>query len=467
MNKANTRKLTIISIILSLAAGSLLLNNCFSPYQGDGTILTITAPGNGSGYARFLPELEIVDLVHTIRLHNGSGPDQEKTGIKAGQAESFNVTPGRWTITIEAFNVAGIKRAEASRTVTVNPGQNNPINLTMGPPSFGVNSWAELLAEIVSGDGPQIFILRPNNDDLTAWHADSTINIDREITLVAEGDVTILRDENNINFFTVSQSPAGTLTFGRPGGMASKLTLDGNKGSFGGNTESLISVSGYSDGFGGKLEMYGNIILTNNYAYRGGGVQVSGGTFNMHGGTISYNKAEHIGGGGYGGGVAVEGGIFFMSGGSIEYNEALQIGGGGVYVGATGSIVNFVMSGGTISDNTATQGSGVALGFPGTPRFTMSGSARVNDEVYLTNGSGPTYRQIIVGGPFTNQPTGAVAYIRPETTTVGTKVLTNLDPSNDGEGILGNPNDLVFTNYYRFELASGMTGGIDNKGLLE
>ena len=120
---------------------------------------------------------------------------------------------------------------------------------------------------------------------------------------------------------------------------------------------------------GGTFDMYGGIITgnTSNYDIGGSGVSIEGvsdttkaSVFNMYGGTITGNTATS------GGGVHVRRIVwygpseFHMYGGSITNNsaksDAASYGvGGGVYVSWTSK---FVMSGGTISENTATQNGG-------------------------------------------------------------------------------------------------------------
>lgn len=117
----------------------------------------------------------------------------------------------------------------------------------------------------------------------------------------------------------------------------------------------------------------------------GCGVYISGGTFNMYGGSITGNTATD--GKGRGGGVYVTsgGGAFKMFGGSITGNKATD--GGGVYVNSYG---NFTMTGGSISDNnvgTGENGGGVYVN--GT--FTMSGGEIRNNTAPGTGDGGGVF----------------------------------------------------------------------------
>jgi hypothetical protein len=96
----------------------------------------------------------------------------------------------------------------------------------------------------------------------------------------------------------------------------------------------------------------GIFIMNEGTAVNGGntpcsGVEVSGGTFTMNGGTISGNQW---------GGVYLDNGTFTMNGGTISGNHGPI---GGVYVGESG---RFAMTGGSISGNrTWNNGGGILL----------------------------------------------------------------------------------------------------------
>ncbi len=120
----------------------------------------------------------------------------------------------------------------------------------------------------------------------------------------------------------------------------------------------------------GEFGMYGGAIKGNTTYNFGGGVYVYGGTFTMTGGMISDNKAYS------GSGVYMENNaIFNLSGtASIRDNTATLAGGGAYLTGGT-----FNMTGGTISDNTATGGGGGVYVISGT--FNMTGGAITGNTV--------------------------------------------------------------------------------------
>lgn len=136
----------------------------------------------------------------------------------------------------------------------------------------------------------------------------------------------------------------------------------------------VIQGSGTVTGNGGAIWMNGNdsnnaLTLTGGTirgftATDGGGVYVSGGSFEMSGGTISACNAANAGGG-----VYVSSGSFEMSGGSIENCTAYE--GAGVKVLVSSGKASFSMSGGTIEGSSRDGVSIAAIG--GTSEFSMSG----------------------------------------------------------------------------------------------
>lgn len=137
----------------------------------------------------------------------------------------------------------------------------------------------------------------------------------------------------------------------------------------------VIQGSGTVNGYGGAILMNGsdsNNALTlaggtirGFTATDGGGVYVSGGSFEMSGGTISACNAANAGGG-----VYVLSGSFEMSGGSIEDCTAYEGAGVKVYP-SSGKTASFSMTGGEIKNCNTNGVSIYAIG--GTSEFSMSG----------------------------------------------------------------------------------------------
>ena len=135
----------------------------------------------------------------------------------------------------------------------------------------------------------------------------------------------------------------------------------------------------------------------------GGGVEVSGGTFNMYGGTVCGGRL------GSGSGVGVysgntRAGTFNMYGGRISGNTATATsdgGGGGVYVCNSST---FNMSGNAaVSENTAKYGGGVYLR---SSTFNMSGNAAVSGNT-AENGSGGVF--VAYGSEFTTNDDAVIS----------------------------------------------------------
>ena len=129
---------------------------------------------------------------------------------------------------------------------------------------------------------------------------------------------------------------------------------------------------------GGTFEMYGGSIANNTATNYGGAVYMTGGTFEMSGGSIANNTATN-----YGGAVYMTGGTFEMSGGSITNNTAEFGFGGALCVdGDNNNKVTITLSDtAKISNNTATNGGGVFM--KGTSStFTMEGGTIFNNTAY-------------------------------------------------------------------------------------
>lgn len=131
--------------------------------------------------------------------------------------------------------------------------------------------------------------------------------------------------------------------------------------------ENIIISGGNDTGYSGKgggifvgenskLIIGDGVIIENNTAREGGGINVKGGTCIMEGGIIRNNRAIlHLDGGG--GGINIEsGGNFILNNGEITNNQSVGDG-GGVCV----HYANFTMNGGIISANKANvMGGGIA-----------------------------------------------------------------------------------------------------------
>jgi len=189
------------------------------------------------------------------------------------------------------------------------------------------------------------------------WSGLTYIEIDKDITIVANGNVTLEFVTSGGVSIWVS---GGTLTLG--GGTGNIIIAGDNVGQAGNQGVYIAN---------GTVVMKDNVTIMNfkNSAGAGSAVYIDNGTFIMEGGTIEGNESPQ------GGGVCMSsavGTIFIMSGGTIRNNTATSQGGGVYMYGGT-----FTMSGGTIYGNTASTG--------GASLYVNSGTAQYSDSTIIAS----------------------------------------------------------------------------------
>ena len=168
----------------------------------------------------------------------------------------------------------------------------------------------------------------------------------------------------------------------------------------------------------------------------GRGVGVSGGTFNMYGGTVCGGSL------GSGGGVHVSSGTFNMYGGRISGNVSKDTsdgGGGGVYVCNSST---FNMSGNAaVSGNTAQYGSGVYLSSNST--FTMSEHATISGNsaamtgggVFVSSGSITMSSDAVISGNSAGNNGGGIYISYPGTFTMENGTISGNSADKNGGGV--------------------------------
>ena len=328
--------LILFSVCFS-AALSVVLSGCFSPWagkEGSGSITIDFGRSMGRNAAHFNASegapSDVDDFVYDITLKKTNGGETiEHRNISGSGPFTCEVSPGTWTVSVRAFELAGeddtaITRARGDATVDVTAGKTTQAIVGMTP-AVEVSTFDELFAAIgAANNGGTTIYIKSDGETENGINIDMSeeINIsdNKTITLVAEVDVTLTREQDHKgNFFSVNGG--GTLILGTSG-MTEILTLDGgSEGNITANAP-LISVTG------GNLEMYDNVSLKNNDNSsntgngNGGGVSVgSDGTFNMYGGNIQGNIAGRNGGGVYVGSdgvLQIENGIIV---GEENYND--------------------------------------------------------------------------------------------------------------------------------------------------
>ena len=168
----------------------------------------------------------------------------------------------------------------------------------------------------------------------------------------------------------------------------------------------------------------------------GRGVGVSGGTFNMYGGTVCGGSL------GSGGGVHVSSGTFNMYGGRISGNVSKDTsdgGGGGVYVCNSST---FNMSGNAVvSGNTAQYGSGVYLS--SNSAFTMSDHAAISGNsaamtgggVFVSSGSITMSSDAVISGNSAGNNGGGIYISYPGTFTMENGTISGNSADKNGGGV--------------------------------
>lgn len=221
--------------------------------------------------------------------------------------------------------------------------------------------------------------------------------------------------KNNINTYATDTSCGGALyssgTVNMSGG-----TITGNSSLTGGGVfinSGTFVMDGETAAISDNTAIFTTTSSTSSFGNlgNGGGLYLNSGQFYLKQGSITENSADYVFNStqtpivnGNGGGIFVQSGTVTMSGGSITGNSAsarnsdiedTQGLGGGICMNGSGKSF-FQMSGGTIEGNTAgvSETAGICLaktslgstsGTAGT--IEMSGSAKMNDTVYLPYGS--------------------------------------------------------------------------------
>jgi len=131
----------ILSSVFIFLVGCLLLITCADPMSGvnvignGGGIITVTIGGNARKTVSWANTLDSDDFSHTITVSGGPGKAPPPHTIEARQTgtATFSVTPGLWTITVEAFYLGELV-AKKSVTKQINMGDNGVIPITMEKP---------------------------------------------------------------------------------------------------------------------------------------------------------------------------------------------------------------------------------------------------------------------------------------------------------------------------------------------
>jgi len=155
-----------IITFLPLLIACFLLIGCFSPWRGNEGNFTVTIGSSPAGSRALFQEVvedggedggegeegegeegegegENDGFTYVITVHNGPGPDQIQIVYPGTPAVSFSVTPGRWTISVNAYqelneDMGGEVMFTGTVTVNIKPGPNGRIPIRMGLPPVEV-----------------------------------------------------------------------------------------------------------------------------------------------------------------------------------------------------------------------------------------------------------------------------------------------------------------------------------------
>jgi hypothetical protein len=314
---------------------SLVLIGCFSPWKGNEASIILNI-GGSIGNRSVWPHEEdpsiLDEIVYKVII---DGQDYKKFESIGGKTIKTTITPGIYTITIEAWYLNKHYAKGSLENITINVGVNTiPFPLTAWIPDMEPNK-TYLIAEGINKEF----------DSFLDAYTEARDNLQLEVFTISISDMDHFLNSDTVGtidanmVITIKNHGSGTAyikpdieTNGSIFSVYGNLILQGN-----------ITLEGVDDNYSalinvyGTLNMNGNVKITrnNNIEGYGGGVCVfEGGTFNMEAGTISNNKALYRGGG-----VCVaDGGKFHMSGGIISGNEVSSSmsntasGGGGVFI---------------------------------------------------------------------------------------------------------------------------------------
>ncbi|MDE6704561.1 MAG: hypothetical protein K2J81_01480, partial [Treponemataceae bacterium] len=254
-------------------------------------------------------------------------------------------------------------------------------------------------------------------------------SLGRTFTVSSESELTV----QSVAFEKLRFDVSGT--FAMDGGEISGNTAD-NGGAI------CINASG-------KATISNTKIFENTADTNGGGVYVTGGSFEMKDSEISKNEALDTSLGS-GGGVCVYNGTFIMDGGKISENKAKGnsdiFSGGGIWVG--GSIA-FTMKGGTVSGNKAEYGGGILVNGSGTFKMdndTFSGNTATTagGAIYVKNGTLIMNSSIISDNIASNS--GGGVYINDKVSfTMESGEISGNETNSNGGGVYVTGNASTFT----------------------
>jgi len=202
----NAMRNAITLILVSLVA-SLMVIACANPMSAEeevigngGGLFTVTI---GGGTARTIVTwantLDSSRLTHTITVSGGTGGPFTGTIPTGGGTVPFSVTPGQWTISVEA-RYSGEVIAVGSKTVQIKNGDNGTILIKMNEPpnypsytvSFNSNGGSRVDNQTVKKYSRARSETPTRNDNVFGgWYSDSGLTRSYDFGTAVTGDITL------------------------------------------------------------------------------------------------------------------------------------------------------------------------------------------------------------------------------------------------------------------------------------
>jgi len=365
-------------LLCTIAAWTLLLCSCFSPWKGDEATITLHF-GNNRAVARDVTgdtnngnvEIPTEILEHKVLL-SGPGGDQTFEFNKGELTARLTVAPGRYEITVNAY-------LDLVEYYSLRDGET--IDPEALKESLGIDDLVPLAAcglapvDVIAGKNNPVEIQMYWNEDLLELIGTGESGSSSGATLAEKLEwLDINAESGSSHIFAVTEDESiGNYVLYYEGKSNISITLQGV------GENRIISLlpasydSMFAVGNGVTLILGDNITLNGHQDNSAALVRVdSGGTFAMNSGSKVTGNTNSDNGGG----VSVNG-TFTMTGGEISGNTGPY--GGGVYVGGSG---RFTMTGGEISGNTSDTYGGGVLNY-GT--LTLGGTAKIKNN-YVGDG---------------------------------------------------------------------------------
>jgi len=202
----NAMRNAMTLILISLVACFMLIacDNTMTAEEdvigNGGGLITVTI---GGGTARktvsWAETLDSSKLTHTIKISGGRGGSHTGTIPVSGGTVQFSVTPGQWTISVEA-RYSGDVIAVGSETVQIKKGDNGTIVIKMKMPSnypsytvtFNSNGGSSVDNQTVKKYSRARSVTPTRNDFVfSGWYSDSGLTRSYNFGTAVTGDITL------------------------------------------------------------------------------------------------------------------------------------------------------------------------------------------------------------------------------------------------------------------------------------